>query len=518
MNPTQTELDTFKVMSNVDFVDWSRASKLLQINELDDDVQIQVTEEAEKQEEQEDLSEAPEKEQDSAAEPPSKLKEEQYEREREDEQDEQPGKESYAEEHQEEDLRNEIPTAVPVARALPKLKSMTAAEENEDYEVVAEKEALLQELLQIERSQNVKLARKWDVHIHTLDELQFEYDRVQSELNSVQIVDMAKSGIKFGIGGLEAVLKRSGLSSVDGWYNESCKDMSKYNRPLLRIYKKYYRKTSMSPIMELGMLMFGSLAWTVFQNKMGFRKSSSSEASSTSATSSAAAAPRASSFEPQQQAPSSASSAGPKMRPPTMPGIVRGPSWSSANTAAAPANAAQEVRATNQPQVEAAQAAAQAAQAQAAAAAQAQAAQAQQAQQQQALAAMSAQTDAILKMMEQMNQQSARLSNQIQEQAEQSRRTEQRLLEEQQRLAAELRTVSLSQAANVVAQSSVSTAAELLPSTPKKRASARSSPASSLARSTASSPRLRVSLATSSSRRTATARRRAAERNNVIDL
>jgi hypothetical protein len=189
---------------------------------------------------------------------------------------------------------------------MPQPKKYTAAEENEDYEIKAEKEGILQELYTFSRPpHNIKMTREWDVNLHTLDELQYELDRINSEQSANGIVDMAKSGIKFGVSGLEMFLKNQGIDSVDGWYNNSCKDMSKFNRPLLRLYKKYWRNTNLSPTMELGYLLMGSLVWTIAQNKMGF------------------------SGKPAQNDQPASEKSAPKMRPPSNSSFGGLPKWGS---------------------------------------------------------------------------------------------------------------------------------------------------------------------------------------------
>jgi len=206
------------------------------------------------------------------------------------------------------------PTASMPRRVMPQPKKYTAAEENDDYEIKAEKEGLLHEIHTFSRPpHNIKLTREWDINIHTLDELQYEVDRINSEMSANGIVDMAKSGIKFGVSGLEMFLKQQGIDSVDGWYNNSCKDMSKFNRPLLRLYKKYWRNTNLSPMMELGYLLMGGLVWTIAENKMGFKKSSSpSSTTTTGPTSSFDATPSDKPSQPKMRPPSNSSFAMPK--------------------------------------------------------------------------------------------------------------------------------------------------------------------------------------------------------------
>ena len=150
----------------------------------------------------------------------------------------------------------------PPVRKPSKHRETTAAE------IEAEKEGLLSEIYAMERQGDVKLVRPLSMN-DSLEEIQFQYDRMQAEVNATQMVDFAKSAIKMGSGMVEMVLKKSGIKVVEGYHNNLCKDMNKFNRPLNRLYKKYWRRGGMSPEAELGMLVFGSLAWTVVQNKMG---------------------------------------------------------------------------------------------------------------------------------------------------------------------------------------------------------------------------------------------------------
>lgn len=134
-------------------------------------------------------------------------------------------------------------------------------------EVLAEKEALLGELKSMEKLGTARLAREFTL-ADSLQALQFEYERIQSDQSAVQTVEMAKGGIRMGVGVLEMLLKKYGLNAVDGWYNQACGDMSKYNRPLHKLYKKYWRRAPSSPLTEIAYLILGSAAWTVVQNKV----------------------------------------------------------------------------------------------------------------------------------------------------------------------------------------------------------------------------------------------------------
>jgi hypothetical protein len=198
-------------------------------------------------------------------------------------------------------------------------------------EIEAEKEGLLSELHNLERQGLTKLVRPLSMD-DSLEEIQFQYDRIQAELNANQMVDFAKSSIKMGSGMAEMLMKKAGIKVVDGYHNNLCKDMNKFNRPLNRLYKKYWRRGGMSPEAELGMLVLGSLAWTVVQNKMG-----SATAAFTGTPSEVPPPPAAPSAE---KVPASASPR-PMMRPPQMSSLNVPTSWSSpvlptAQAAAAP--------------------------------------------------------------------------------------------------------------------------------------------------------------------------------------
>ena len=78
---------------------------------------------------------------------------------------------------------------------------------------------------------------------------------------------VTKSGIKIGSNLLEMLMKKFGLTIVDGFSNNLCKDMSKFNKPLTKMYRKYWRRGTSSPESELAMIVFGALAVTVMANK-----------------------------------------------------------------------------------------------------------------------------------------------------------------------------------------------------------------------------------------------------------
>ena len=225
--PTSSELATFEVLANRDFVNMNRP---VPGGEPDDELGLDNFEE----EFEDDFSEPPQAE---------------------------VRVETDAPEAREAREAREAPNIErPEPRPEPSKKYDTKSE------IDAEKEALLSELNNMEK-QGIKLVRPLTMN-DSLEEIQFQYDRMMSEQNAVQMIDIAKQGIKMGSGVVEMTLKKAGIQVVDGYHKNLCADMGKFNRPLGRLYKKYWRRGGMSPEMELGMIVFGSLAWTVVQNKM----------------------------------------------------------------------------------------------------------------------------------------------------------------------------------------------------------------------------------------------------------
>ena len=102
----------------------------------------------------------------------------------------------------------------------------------------------------------------------SLNEIEFELSRHTSQVNAQQMISMMKDGLKMGLHALEFGNARCGpFLSLDGWASAATSDMSKYDQALMRLYKLYFRKTQMSPIMELGYAIVSSALAFHFKNK-----------------------------------------------------------------------------------------------------------------------------------------------------------------------------------------------------------------------------------------------------------
>ena len=68
-----------------------------------------------------------------------------------------------------------------------------------------------------------------------------------------------KDAIKFGVTGIEMLNSKFKVLKLNGWSSEATRDMNRYDRSLTKLYTRYMRKGSVSPILELGFLLFGSM-------------------------------------------------------------------------------------------------------------------------------------------------------------------------------------------------------------------------------------------------------------------
>ena len=86
----------------------------------------------------------------------------------------------------------------------------------------------------------------------SLEEIQFEYERLKNSIDVANGVGFMKDGIKMVAVGVEMGNAKIGpILHLDGWSDEVARDINKYDNALERLYKKHWRKGSMSPESEL---------------------------------------------------------------------------------------------------------------------------------------------------------------------------------------------------------------------------------------------------------------------------
>jgi len=150
----------------------------------------------------------------------------------------------------------------PVDEEFERHKNITLQAERE-----FELQGLISEIRELEKVGAVTVPAGFYLNA-SLHEAQFLRDKGMDCLNSDQIIETAKTGIRIGSGMIESAVKNWGITSIDGYHSELTRDMNKFNFPLKRLYKKYWRNGSMSVEMEVAMLLLGPLVWTVVGNMM----------------------------------------------------------------------------------------------------------------------------------------------------------------------------------------------------------------------------------------------------------
>jgi hypothetical protein len=172
--------------------------------------------------------------------------------------------------------RLEPKSAPAVAPAQPEEDKASSSEDEDDAStclkkdpetVRLEKQGYLIEL-QALSSKGVRLSREFSMK-DTLTELEFEVQKQNSNLNASAAVSNMKDMMRIGFNGLEMANARFGpFLCMDGWAQSLTSDMKRFDNALEKLYKRYWRKQSMSPIMELGMIILGSLAMHHFKSKL----------------------------------------------------------------------------------------------------------------------------------------------------------------------------------------------------------------------------------------------------------
>ncbi len=130
----------------------------------------------------------------------------------------------------------------------------------------AEKVGFLMELKKL-RMQGCHLTREYSTK-DKLEDIKYEYERQKMNLDCINSVALMSDGLKLGLSGIEMLNNKLGpFLQLHGWSESVTQDMSRYNHVLERIYRKYWRHGSFNPLVELGMLLVGSMMMFHFQSK-----------------------------------------------------------------------------------------------------------------------------------------------------------------------------------------------------------------------------------------------------------
>ena len=101
-----------------------------------------------------------------------------------------------------------------------------------------------------------------------MKDIAFEFNRYKIEKETKDNVRFMGDMLKFGINGLEMLSNKVGILKLNGWADSVTSDMDRYKPSLERIYKKIWRRGSVNPFLELGILLVGSAVMFHVKNSL----------------------------------------------------------------------------------------------------------------------------------------------------------------------------------------------------------------------------------------------------------
>lgn len=136
----------------------------------------------------------------------------------------------------------------------------------EDEEEKRTKQALLIELEKLRRK-GIQTSRTFTM-ADPLYDIQFELDSHVNNEHTKNTVGTIREVLRMFLFSIEAGNNRFGpFLDIDGWSATVTQDMHKFDAPVEKIYKRYWRRTSTNPFVEIAWLIFGSMIAFHFQKK-----------------------------------------------------------------------------------------------------------------------------------------------------------------------------------------------------------------------------------------------------------
>ena len=134
-------------------------------------------------------------------------------------------------------------------------------------EVMMEKQTTLMELERIRDQLGRKLTREYTIQ-DDLADMKFEVRSHLAQVDEVNTVNFMSNGMKLACQAIELGNNRFGpFLDLDGWATAATSDMSKYQNALGKLYRKYWKRSTMSPELELLLALCGSIAMHHFSKK-----------------------------------------------------------------------------------------------------------------------------------------------------------------------------------------------------------------------------------------------------------
>lgn len=169
--------------------------------------------------------------------------------------------------------RNSVPPLAPLDNRSDVGSNVSRLPSNKEQEIL-EKQSVLLDMERL-KLQGIQFTKVWTLN-DRLDDMHFELRRHLLHLDEINNMNFLRDGLRMACTGFEVLNRRWGLLELDGWSQEVCRDMSRYDNSMSRLYRKYWRRTSTtSPEMELGLALMGSIGMYHFKQKMSSQMFSS---------------------------------------------------------------------------------------------------------------------------------------------------------------------------------------------------------------------------------------------------
>ena len=198
-----------------------------------------------------------------------------------DEEDEDEDEEDEEEEEQDND-QNDLasePTASPPKRPSPVRKKFDDVVEQKpkptrfesSFDSVEaerlEKQSILLDMEKL-KMQGIKLSKIWTLN-DNINDMKFELRRHSLHMEELNNINFMRDGLRMLCTGTEMLNTRFNLLQLQGWSNDVCSNMDKYDPALSKIYRKYWKRSLVSsPEMEIAMGLLGSMGMYHFKQKL----------------------------------------------------------------------------------------------------------------------------------------------------------------------------------------------------------------------------------------------------------
>lgn len=132
---------------------------------------------------------------------------------------------------------------------------------------VKEKQNVLMDIERL-KMQGIHFSKQYTIH-DSIEDMQYEIRRHMLHIEEMNNMNMMRDGMRMMCTGIEMLNGKLKLMELNGWSQDVCADMNKYDTALSKIYRKYWRKShSVAPELEIAMSILTSAGMYHFKKKI----------------------------------------------------------------------------------------------------------------------------------------------------------------------------------------------------------------------------------------------------------